>query len=80
MRSDAIQCDLLKVTDIGKGIISDLGVGASIRGQVESVMGLMGRVDPTFCLARSRWPRAVAGERGGFWWMIFEVRRGMEER
>ena len=80
MRSNAIQCDLSRVMEISEGMISDSGVGASIRGQAESVMGLMGHVDATFFLAQSRWPSAVAGERKGLWWMSFAMGRVMEER
>ena len=80
MRSDAIQCDPSRVTEVGEGMISESEVGASIRGQAELVMGSIKRVEATFFLARSRWPSAVAGERGELWWMSFAVRRGMEER
>ena len=58
VRSNATQCDLLRVTEIGEGVVSDAGAGASIRGQAESVTRWMDRVDATFRLARSRWRRA----------------------
>ena len=80
MRSDATQCDLSRVTEIDEGMISEPGIGASIRGHGDSVMGSMGRVEATFFLALSRWPSAVAGEKWRLWRMSFAVRSGMEER
>ena len=80
MRSDAIQCDLSRATEIDEGMMPESEVGLSIRGQAESVMESIGRVGATFFLARSRWPSAVAGKKRGFWRMGFAVSRGMEER
>ena len=80
MRSDAIQCCLFKVMDVRDDLESESGDGDLMRGHAESVTGGMRRVEATFCLARSRWPRAVSGEREGvgsenFW---SEVRDGGE--
>ena len=80
MRSDAIQCSLCKVMDMREDLESESGDGDLMRGHAESVTGGMRRVEATFFLARSRWPRAVSGERGGLARRSFGVRRGMEER
>ena len=74
VRSDAAHCDLSGVTEIGEGMISDSGVGVSIRGQADSAVGSIERAEATFFLAWSRWPSAVAGERGVLWRMSFAVR------